>query len=85
MIFICEEKVLNGIVTINSMVSGINTDSFTLAKKMLKHYMIKMQSNVIYLDDDDKLLTWEIVNNNGFRCVGRMENKNLYMIGEFSD
>jgi len=36
MIFICEERVLNGTVTINSMTSGINTDSFALAKKNIQ-------------------------------------------------
>jgi|WetSurMetagenome_2_1015567.scaffolds.fasta_scaffold432851_4 hypothetical protein len=85
MIFICEERVLNGTVTINSMTSGINTDSFALAKKIFKHYLVKMKSNVIYLDDSDKLLTWEVINTNGLRVIGRMENKNLYMIGEFND
>jgi len=44
-----------------------------------------MKSNVIYLDDSDKLLTWEVINTNGLRVIGRMENKNLYMIGEFND
>jgi hypothetical protein len=79
MIFIVDESVMNGTITVGHSITGINANTFDEAKIILKKQCYKMDLKASF-DENDKRIKWIIDNHNWYPTYGIMENKELYMI-----
>ena len=78
MIFILKQHIMNGTVTIDTMVTGIEADSFKEAKNKLKRNLKNCKGKII--SNTSKKLTFEIIDQ--MRIYGVLEDDELEMLKE---
>lgn len=78
MIFILKESILNGTVTMQTIVTGIEADSFKEAINKLKEFSGYKNLNAEINNDTEEYFSYSIL----FKLHGIMDNKSLKMLGE---
>jgi hypothetical protein len=85
MIFIINESVMNGTVTIDSYFTAIEAETFDNAKGTLLNFF-DSKKDFIYeiIVNDDKVLSYKIKNkeDNCFIVYGRLKNDKLRFLGD---
>jgi len=77
MIYILTEEILNGTVTMDIVIKGIEAECFEDAKSEFKK---RFGDKIEIYREDDEYLSYSVPQNGIFKVEGRMKNKALELI-----
>ncbi len=80
MLFITNESIMNGTVTMENIINGIEAETFDEAKTILKNRYKYLGFEVKYGINNNDMIIWTIDNDEGLPTYGRMENKELFIL-----